>query len=229
MRLLLISDIHSNLPAAESALHLGRNLGADEIIHIGDAVAIGPWPSETLDCLISGGVRLLKGNHEEYVYMQPPAEAGIGEGEALHNTWLVGQLREDQKALCQSMPYAHAPTPGIRLQHFIRDGIISPRRIDLNQADLRSEFDIQAEELIVFGHIHRRFRRSCGQTEFISFGTSGCVMKNGRGKQCMLLEIGPAAYRIEEHTLDWDVSILHRELEARKVPAREEVIEIFYN
>jgi predicted phosphodiesterase len=101
MRYLLISDIHANLPAAESVLKTAQKHRVDEIIHIGDSIAIGPWPSETLDLLMDNGVRLLKGNHEEDMYLELHPDNHLGTGEAEHNAWLKQQLRDDQISVCR--------------------------------------------------------------------------------------------------------------------------------
>jgi predicted phosphodiesterase len=231
MRYLLISDIHANLPAAESVLKTAQKHRVDEIIHIGDSIAIGPWPSETLDLLMDNGVRLLKGNHEEDMYLELHPDNHLGTGEAEHNAWLKQQLRDDQISVCRDMPYSYDIQPGIRLQHFAREesGRISMERINLKEDDLRPIFRSGEKQLLVFGHIHAPLERSIGNTRFISFGTSGCMMKSGSGRQALLLDADIDAYHIRDLELEWDSSAVHSELRKRKVPATEEVIDIFFN
>ncbi|AHC15398.1 metallophosphoesterase family protein [Salinispira pacifica] len=231
MRYLLLSDIHGNLPAARAAIALAKELQADEIIHIGDSVSIGPQPSETLDYLSKHNVRLLKGNHEEYIYSEPPPAARMSQNEILHNDWLRKQLRADQIQLCREMPYIHRIGEGILLQHFVLDHTqqISTQRLDLRHDDLRQSFSTNGEQLVIFGHIHTPFQRTINSIPFISFGTSGCVMQNGLGKQALLLETEGDSYSCEEHSLNWDAAELRAELKKRRVPAADEVIDIFFN
>jgi len=64
MKILIISDVHGNLPALEFVLKLEKN--ADFIISLGDVVNYGPWSNECVDVLENLTDKILiKGNHEE--------------------------------------------------------------------------------------------------------------------------------------------------------------------
>jgi predicted phosphodiesterase len=64
MRLAVISDIHSNLEALETALSQIKRLGYDEIICLGDIIGYGPNPIECLDLVFSHTNKIIRGNHE---------------------------------------------------------------------------------------------------------------------------------------------------------------------
>lgn len=64
MRILVISDVHGNLPALEHLLNLEGKY-ADLVISLGDVVNYGPWSNECVDILDSLKSKiLLFGNHE---------------------------------------------------------------------------------------------------------------------------------------------------------------------
>ncbi|MCH5686522.1 metallophosphoesterase family protein [Niabella sp. W65] len=64
MKVLVISDIHGNLPALEFVLKEERNV--DLIISLGDVVNYGPWSNECVDLLdTQDNIILIRGNHEE--------------------------------------------------------------------------------------------------------------------------------------------------------------------
>ena len=64
MRILVISDIHGNLPALEFVLNKERS--ADKIISLGDVVNYGPWSNECVDLMDTLTNKILiVGNHEE--------------------------------------------------------------------------------------------------------------------------------------------------------------------
>lgn len=66
MRLLILSDVHSNLAALEAVLEdAGR---WDTAISAGDVVGYGPNPEECVDKLMFKGFRCAKGNHDNAVY-----------------------------------------------------------------------------------------------------------------------------------------------------------------
>ncbi len=70
MRLMAISDVHSNLPALQACFqHLSRNFGSvDYVLCAGDLVGIGPYPNEV--CQMLGGIENLiavKGEFDQAV------------------------------------------------------------------------------------------------------------------------------------------------------------------
>lgn len=58
-RLLVLSDIHGNLPALQAVLSSAR--GYDEVLVLGDLVDYGPQPGEVIDELQSIGAKILRG------------------------------------------------------------------------------------------------------------------------------------------------------------------------
>lgn len=64
MQILIVSDIHGNLPALE--LVLAKEKKVDLIISLGDVVNYGPWSNECVELLNEQKNKiLLLGNHEE--------------------------------------------------------------------------------------------------------------------------------------------------------------------
>lgn len=65
MRLALISDIHSNIPALEAVLTDIRDQGFENILCLGDVIGYGPHPGRCIDMVQQNCSACLKGNHEE--------------------------------------------------------------------------------------------------------------------------------------------------------------------
>ncbi len=61
MRLLIFSDIHSNLEALQSIVSVEKY---DKALFLGDVVDYGPDPAETLDLVLSEADYLVQGNHD---------------------------------------------------------------------------------------------------------------------------------------------------------------------
>jgi len=64
MRIALLADIHSNLPALEAVLKDVDNLGVDQVWVAGDIVGYNPWPNEVVRILKERKVRAIRGNHD---------------------------------------------------------------------------------------------------------------------------------------------------------------------
>lgn len=82
MRIAVLSDIHSNLPALDAVLaHLGT---VDAVWHLGDVVGYGPEPDAVVERLRSIGASGVRGNHDaaalggrEIDYFNPEAKAAM--------------------------------------------------------------------------------------------------------------------------------------------------------
>ena len=62
MRILIISDIHSNLVALETVLHAAGSY--DELWCLGDTIGYGPRPNECINLMRSHGKVVISGNHD---------------------------------------------------------------------------------------------------------------------------------------------------------------------
>jgi predicted phosphodiesterase len=232
MKYLLTSDIHGNLPAAELAVELGRKQAVDRHIHLGDLITIGPWSIETLDYYLSEGVTLLMGNHEEDFILGQQPGIEIGEGEQQHFEWLNSMLTETHRTHLRKCAYRELLEEQVVLQHFViaEDiGRISLKRYPLHEVNLKEIFQTKDEQMLIFGHIHSAFERKIEETTFMATGPSGLQMKDGCGRQALILEIDGRRIEIQEHQLDWDRDMVVRELYARNIPDAEEIEELFLN
>lgn len=67
MRIALISDIHSNLAALQTALNKIEELQVDRILCLGDVVGYGPRPNECVELIKEKCQVSLMGNHDHAV------------------------------------------------------------------------------------------------------------------------------------------------------------------
>src|SRR5467141_869118 len=67
MRLAVLSDVHSNLPALEAVLADVDMIAPEGMWVAGDLVGYNPWPNEVLELLQRRRVRAIRGNHDRAV------------------------------------------------------------------------------------------------------------------------------------------------------------------
>jgi predicted phosphodiesterase len=66
-KIAVMTDVHANLPALQAALSAIKREGYDLLVHTGDAIAIGPYPAEAVDLLLSiPDSILVMGNHDAW-------------------------------------------------------------------------------------------------------------------------------------------------------------------
>ena len=100
MRVLVISDVHANLPAMRAVLDEAGK--ADLVIHAGDVVGYNPFPNEAIELLREVGARSVMGNHDYSVgfgdvsYMNPMAE--------IADFWTIENLKPGYVSFLRSLP-----------------------------------------------------------------------------------------------------------------------------
>jgi putative phosphoesterase len=112
-KLVLLSDVHSNLHALEAVLAdiKARGLAAAPVGFLGDAVNLGPFPAETVALLRSlKPVFRVRGNHDRYMAEGAPrAEMErylrCAEG-ADHAQWTAAALSAEDRAWLGSAPFS---------------------------------------------------------------------------------------------------------------------------
>jgi len=112
-KLILISDVHANLPALEAVVNdiAARGLASAPVCFLGDAVNMGPFPAETVSALraLKPAFRV-RGNHDRYI----SAPSGRAELEryfhcregADHADWTAAALDGGAKAWLGEAPAA---------------------------------------------------------------------------------------------------------------------------
>jgi diadenosine tetraphosphatase ApaH/serine/threonine PP2A family protein phosphatase len=101
MRILLLSDIHGNLPALERILQ--QRLSWDTIWNLGDTVGYGPWPNECIDLVRSYPDSVhLAGNHDLAATGQTSTESFNAMAAAAAD-WTSQQLTDDSATWLKSL------------------------------------------------------------------------------------------------------------------------------
>jgi len=68
MRIAVISDIHSNLQALESAMEYIRSLRVDALYCLGDIVGYGANPNECVEIVRKEATFVVRGNHDQAMF-----------------------------------------------------------------------------------------------------------------------------------------------------------------
>ena len=115
MRIGVISDIHSNLPALEAVLADVEREAPDAVWCLGDIVGYGPHPNECVDLVRSRAALSLCGNHDLAVVGTIDSTDFTGDaGDAAR--WTTTELGEDQAQWLRGLRPS-AERPGFELYH----------------------------------------------------------------------------------------------------------------
>lgn len=115
MRFLVLSDIHANLTALDTALKAVEGRW-DRVVCLGDVVGYGPDPNEVIDKVRSLDALTIRGNHDK-------AGCGIDSADDFNPVarsaaiWTREQLRADNLKYLQELPSGPVQVDGISLIH----------------------------------------------------------------------------------------------------------------
>ncbi len=152
MKTAVISDIHANLPALETALEAVEQAGVDEIWCLGDAVGYGASPNQCLELLAERCDVLLLGNHDLAAmgeidistFSPSAAEAAL---------WTRKQLTQQSMGILASLGgMASARREKIGLYHASPRDPVWEYVIDIELAE--DCLDVQEERVCLIGHSH---------------------------------------------------------------------------
>lgn len=102
MRILVVSDIHSNLTALEAVLQEAAG-SFDQIWSLGDVVGYGPWPNECISLLSQYEHVAIPGNHDYAVLGRISLEDFNREARNA-NLWTRQQLSDSSRRYLEQLP-----------------------------------------------------------------------------------------------------------------------------
>ncbi len=233
MRLIVLTDIHANLPALDAALHEIEQQGYDLLVHTGDVIGIGPFPAECLECLCSlPRVQLILGNHDAWFAqgLPNPIPAWMSDGEVAHQQWTHAQLDPAHRAEVATWPlvdtqelaglactFLHYPLTNTQdWQPILRNPTI---------ADLDQAFANVPTPLIFYGH-HHPFSDMQGRARYINPGSLGCA--STAIARYTSVEIENGMYTVRHHHVPYDDAPLYQAFERRQVPERAFISRAFF-
>ncbi len=236
MKVALISDIHSNLPAFEAVLKDIRAEGADQIIFLGDAATLGPQPKETLDLLRALDCVCIMGNHDAALLdLTRAADLQIGASLFPALAWGHSLLAEtDLDFLRSFLPTCELDLGTISMLCFHG----SPRsNIDMvlsNTADevMDGYFADQSADILAGGHTHVQMFRQRGLQAIINPGSVGSAfmepfLYNGITPRLIpwaeyaLVRAENGGWSVDLRRVPFDTEAACRALEAGNNPSRD--------
>lgn len=231
MRIGVITDAHANLPATTAALDAMRNLGCQRIIHLGDAIGIGPHPREVLELLLSDDdITLLMGNHDEWFArgLPDPQPIWMSDGELSHQRWTHAQLDEEWRDAVAAWPLVVDETIGgttFRFQHYaITSGGFGPVSRDNDPSELDRAF-APTTDVVFFGHHHPR-ADVIGAARYINPGALGCHPSLG-ARFAVIACDERRDIAISLHSVPYDASSVLADMVEREVPEAGFILRTF--
>lgn len=228
-----ITDAHANLPALQACLAALDAHGCNLIVHTGDAIGIGPHPSECLEVMLAHPkVILIAGNHESMLLngIEDPLLSEMNIDEIRHHEWTGAQISDALKMKVAQWPRQLTKTFGGAAVSFVHYGLQeSDDFVDIvkgaEASDLDRAFQRHDSGIIFHGHSHIQYDVQ-GRARYVNVGSLGCYTEpiarfciaRFEREQCSI-EFGSTRY---------DDSVVFGDFECRQVPDRQVIYKAFF-
>ncbi len=199
MRIAVVSDVHGNLPALESAVIDARRNGAELILGAGDWVGYGPFPAEVVEYLRDNKISCISGNYDIKAIEAKRNPRRFSEKlrpfkwEVLD--WTRRQLKKPHVTWLKKLPakLELEPVAGIVMMvcHGFpgdNEGRVFP---DITAETLDRITGGHPPRILVAGHTHIPFVRRIGDNLVINAGSTGQPVDGDTRPAYCLLEIDP--------------------------------------
>jgi predicted phosphodiesterase len=179
MQIVVLADIHGNLPALEAVASEIERLRPDLVFVAGDFQNRGPSPREVTEFVLGSGWTLLRGNHEDYVIWQ--SEERLPDDPVDYFNWLparwTAELTGDFVNLVKQLPIVTTFIGPNQILVSVAHG--SPR--SNNEGFFPKTPDAKAIEMIgpnppgllCVGHSHLPLVRQINSTLLVNVGSVG--------------------------------------------------------
>lgn len=235
--LAILTDLHGNHQALQAILQDIRKDPCQEILHLGDAIALGPQPRETLEGLIAAKATLLMGNHEAY-YLARGAElpAYVHPGEWAHQRWTYAAVGEGHLPRVRGLPFQVERIFGklsFRFLHYpMEEGppsglCFKPIQPLARGAEADALFRASAD-VVFFGHHHGEtdLHSRDTRTRYVNPGSAGC--SRDALARYVRLTVSGDSFQLEHRALPYDKSAMVAAMLEKAVPQGEFLLKFFH-
>ena len=200
MKVLILSDIHGNLPALEAILE--RECEYDACLFLGDVTDYGPSPNECIHFLMEEMDVGVMGNHDNAIAFDVDCgcRGDFKQFSVETRAWHAALLGNRELQFLQSLhPLAQTTIDGLSIvmAHATPEGDLFRY---LREDEVDSAIEGTTAQIILLGHTHVQFKKRVGDSIVVNPGSVGFT-RDGNGACYALLENGTIAL----HRISYDV------------------------
>lgn len=151
MRVLLLSDIHSNLEALEACLAAAP--AHDVVVNLGDIVGYGASPNEVVERSRDLGKVFVRGNHDKAATGSMDLK-DFNPIAGLAALWTQSQLTPGNLGWLRALPQGPLQIPGLPSVQFVHGSPVDEDEYVVSLRDAIEPLLVSSTPLTFFGHTH---------------------------------------------------------------------------
>jgi predicted phosphodiesterase len=236
VRLILLSDVHANLPALEAVLaDLERRAPDAPVYHLGDLVGYAPWPNEVVALLAERGIPGIAGNYDSTVATgykhcgcryEDPVQEQLSH---VSYAWTLAHTTGTSKQWLGALPFrldvrplgGHIAGPTVTLVHgnpSINTFYWTEDRGDEFNLKMAKQAGLRSGDVVGFGHTHKPWHRVVEGIHFVNTGSVGRPKDGDWRAGYVVLELDGGQVEIEFVRVDYDLERAMRGIRESDLP-----------
>jgi putative phosphoesterase len=171
IRVVVMSDIHGNLPALEAVVDSLPD--CDAVFVAGDLCLEGPTPAQVLDRLLDLRWTLLMGNTDRDI-VEPPGDASSEESQLI--AWTrdrLGQRRLDELSRLPFSSRFNSDGDELLVVHANPLNMDDQLYPDMTEQQLQPYLDAANATILAFGHLHTPYERPVSGVVLVDVSSVG--------------------------------------------------------
>jgi putative phosphoesterase len=182
MKLIVLGDIHGNLPALEKCLAEARREGFDRLLHAGDLVGYGPDTDEVIQRVRRERVEGVRGNWDEAVAWDLETIGSHHPDRRLSDAAVVSYAATCEKtsrigkSILGNLPFEiHFRESGMTFSLVHANPVDNTTYLfeDSDELTFAEYSKASGVDVLLFGHAHQHFHRQVRTHHFICVGSVG--------------------------------------------------------
>lgn len=215
MRIALLADIHSNLPALQSVLKDVDRTRPEDIWCAGDLVGYNPWPNEVIEILRSRHITSIRGNHDR---------ATLSGDTSWFNELAAAAIRWTRIVMSPGN-LGHLFSLEDRSRTALAEGVVamyhgSPRHDDEYVLPWNAHeelLEIAQAPFVILGHTHMPMTFSCREGLLVNPGSVGQPRDGDPRAAWGLLDTSRRTFEVRR--VSYDVDAVSHEIRKAGLPA----------
>lgn len=191
-RLLVLSDIHSNLPALEAVLNDAAPYNADYMVVAGDVVNWGPFSRQVMETLACVPCAIIRGNNELYLTDWQTARAPHTWSHFTLPPYTIRQLGDRWmnaiSAWPDSLTLRFRDAPAIQVVHGSPRSAFEAILPTSTDTEIAAMLDGVEATTIIAAHTHLSLDRQVGRWHVLNGGTVGNPLDGNMSASYMILD-----------------------------------------